>query len=168
MIRVTIRGQEETQKRLSRIGIRLRTALFKGLQDVAIQIWSKAKVNAPVFRGLLRESILWNVQVEEGRIVGRVGSALVYAPVVEFGREKGWFPNVSELRTWARRKIGAETVEVGGKRWNLPFIIGRAIQRRGFRKQPYLTPASREVAPRIKQIIEQRVTQALQAEGGKP
>lgn len=168
MIRVTIRGADEAQKALERVGARVRVAIFKGLQDAAIALWSKAKVNAPVFRGLLRESILYHVQMEQGRIVGRVGSALIYAPVVEYGRDKGWFPNVAELRAWARRKLGAERVRVAGKQWNLAYIIGRAISIRGFQAQPYLTPASEELAPRIRQMVEQRVSEAIQAEGGTP
>lgn len=167
MIRVTIRGVPETLQTLERLPLRLAMALFRGLQDSAIELWSKAKLNAPVFRGLLRESILWHVGIEEGRIVARVGSALVYAPVVEFGREKGWFPNVTELRTWARRKLGADKVVVEGRRWDLAYVIGRAISIRGFQAQPYLTPAARELAPRVQQLIEQRVSEAVQAEGGK-
>jgi len=167
MIRMTIHGVPETRQLFERLPLRLALAIFKGMQEGAIELWSKAKINAPVFRGLLRESILWHVEAREGRMTGRVGSALVYAPVVEFGRERGWFPNVAELRLWARRKLGAETAVVDGKRWNLAYVIGRAISIRGFQAQPYLTPAAEEVAPRVRQILERRLIEAIRAEGGK-
>lgn len=166
MIRVTIRGAKETEDLFRRLPGRLTLALVKGITDLAIAFWSKAKVNAPVFRGLLRESLLYNVQVEKGRIVGRVGSALAYAPVVEFGRGQGWFPNVTELRTWARRKLGTDRVWVEGKQWNLAYIIGRAIATRGFDAQPYMTPAFAEVAPRARAILETRISEMIRAEGG--
>ena len=157
MIRVTIKGADETVRLLQRLPQRLGLALVKAMRDSAILIQSLAKINAPVFRGLLRASILQRVEFEGNKIVGHVGSALTYAPVVEFGRQAGWFPNVSELRTWARRKLGDA---------RLAFVVGRAIQRRGFKAQPYLTPAFESAGPRVQMIFDARINEAVQAEGG--
>ena len=157
MIRITIKGATETAKLLERIPQRLGLALVKAMRDSAVLIQSLAKANAPVFRGLLRASILQSVEIEGNKIVGRVGSALAYAPVVEFGRPTGWFPNVTELRSWARRKLGDA---------RLAFVVGRAIQRRGFKAQPYLTPAFESAGPRVQMIFDARINEAVQAEGG--
>ena len=157
MIRITIKGTEETKKLMERLPQRLGLALVKAMRDSAVLIQSLAKLNAPVFRGLLRASILQSVDIEGNKIVGRVGSALTYAPVVEFGRPTGWFPNVTELRTWARRKLGDA---------RLAFVVGRAIQQRGFRAQPYLGPAVETASPRVQMIFETRINEAVQAEGG--
>lgn len=158
MIRITIKGGEETVKLLQRFPQRLRIALLRAMRESAILIQSLAKVNAPVFRGLLRVSILQGITEEGGRLVGHVGSALTYASVLESGRTTGWFPPVSELKAWARRKLGDE---------RLAFVIGRAIKRRGFRAQPYLTPAIEAGGSRVQAIFEARLREAIQAEGGK-
>ena len=158
MIRITIRGAEETAKLLERLPQRIGLALVRAMRDSAVLIQSLAKVNAPVFRGLLRASILQSVTIEGDRIVGHVGSALAYAPVVESGRTTGWFPKLSELKTWARRKLGDA---------RFAFVVGRAIQRRGFKAQPYLAPAVETASPRIQLIFDARIKEAIQAEGGK-
>jgi hypothetical protein len=158
MIRVTIKGGEESVSFLKQFPQRLRLALLRAMRESAVLIQSLAKVNAPVFRGLLRVSILQAVAEDGNKLVATVGSALTYAPVLESGRETGWFPPVSELKVWARRKLGDE---------RLAFIIGRAIKRRGFRAQPYLGPALETAAPRVQAIFEARLREAVQAEGGR-
>lgn len=157
MIRITLKGAAETVKLLERVPQRLGLALVRAMRDSAILIQSLAKANAPVFRGLLRASILQSVELEGNKIVGRVGSALAYAPVVEFGRSAGWFPNVRELRTWARRKLGDA---------RLAFVVGRAIQRRGFKAKPYLLPALESSGTRVQMIFDARIQEAIRAEGG--
>lgn len=157
MIRVTVKGVDETLSLFKALPERLLLVIVQAMREVAIDIQSRAQLNAPVFRGLLRVSILQSVGVEDGRIVGRVGSALRYAPVVEFGRSSGWFPPVSELRVWARRKLGDERAG---------FLVARAIKRRGFRAQPYLFPAFEAVKPRVQMIFDSRLKQAIQSMGG--
>ena len=158
MIRVTLKGGDETVKLLKRFPERLRIALLRAMRESVILVQSLAKVNAPVFRGLLRVSILQGITEEGGKLVGHVGSALAYAPVLESGRTMGWFPPISELKIWARRKLGDE---------RLAFVVGRAIKRRGFRAQPYLLPALEAGSSRIQTIFESRLREAIQAEGGK-
>lgn len=158
MIRISIKGGSETAKFLQQFPERLRIALLRAMRESAILIQSLAKVNAPVFRGLLRVSILQGITEERGKLVGHVGSALAYAPVLESGRTTGWFPPVSELKTWARRKLGDE---------KLAFVVGRAIKRRGFKAQPYLLPALEAGKARVQSIFENRLREAIQAEGGK-
>lgn len=156
MIRVTIRGADEAIKRLRAMPQRLNAALFKAMQDASIVIQSMAKVNAPVYRGLLRVSIAQAVHSDGHVIVGEVGSALPYANVMEKGSTTGWFPPVSELKVWARRKLGDE---------HLAYVIGRAIKRRGFRAQPYLTPAIEAAGPRVTLIFATRLAELLKEEG---
>lgn len=158
MIRITLKGGDESIKQLQGLSQRLRMALLRAMRESAILVQSLAKINTPVFRGLLRVSILQAVTEEGSKLTSHVGSALTYAPVLEYGRQTGWFPPVSELKVWARRKLGDE---------RLAFVIGRAIKRRGFKAQPYLGPALETGAPRIQAIFESRLREAIQAEGGK-
>ncbi len=85
MIRITIRGSEETRKTLGQLSQRLRIALIGAMRESMIHIQSLAKANAPVFRGHLRVSLVQSVKEEGERIVGEVGSGQPYASVVESG-----------------------------------------------------------------------------------
>lgn len=157
MIRMVLREKGEVTKVLPRLPVRLRAAILTAMRDSAVLIQSLAKANAPVFRGLLRVSIAQNVAEEGTRIVGEVGSGLPYASVLEEGRTTGWFPPPSELRAWARRKLGDE---------RLAFVVARAIKRRGFHAQPYLRPALLAATPRAQTIFQARIIDALRQEGG--
>ncbi len=160
MIRIILREKGEVTKALSRLPERLRSALIQAMRESAILIQSYAKLCAPVFRGLLRVSIAQNVAEEGNRIVGEVGSGVVYASVVEEGRNPwpGAMPPADgDLRAWARRKLGDE---------RLAFVVARAIKRRGFRAQPYLKPALQAATSRVQAIFQARILAALQGEGG--
>lgn len=156
MIRVTLREKGEVTKVMAQMPERIRGAVLRAFQDITIQIQSLAKINAPEFRGLLRLSIAQHVEDQGSRIIGQVGSGLIYAPVIEEGRTVGWFPPPDSLRAWARKKLGDE---------RLAFVVARAIKRRGFKAQPYLQPALDSVTPRIESIFRARISEAL---GGTP
>lgn len=157
MIRVSISGQDESKNFFDQVPKRLGLALLKAMQDSAILIQSLAKSKAPVFRGFLRLSIVQSLKEDGNRIVGEVGSGLPYAQAVEFGRAAGWFPNLTDLKVWARRKLGDE---------RLAFVVGRAIKKRGFKAQPYLGPALEEAQPRVQLLFAARITQAIGELGG--
>ena len=157
MIRITIRGAKETLKQLQGLPQRLRLALVNAMLDTAVQIERLAKINSPTYRGLLRVSIVHGVHETGDRVIGEVGSALPYAGIVESGRTRGWFPPVKELKAWARRKLGDE---------RLSYVIGRAIQRRGFKAQPYMAPAVEAIGPRIEMIFTKRIAEAIRQAGG--
>jgi hypothetical protein len=102
---------------------------------------------------MLRNSIVQSVRVDGNKIVGEVGSALPYARILEFGSAGGGrFPNINTLKVWAQRKFGVEAAA---------YVIGRAIQRRGFVAQPYLAPALEEVGPRAQFVFTNRILEAL-------
>jgi hypothetical protein len=162
VIRVVLKEKGEITKVLPRLPQRLRAALLQAMKEAAILIQSLAKLNAPVFRGMLRVSIAQNVAEDGSRIVGEVGSGLPYASVLEDGRNPwpGRQPPSgpgSDLRTWARRKLGDE---------RLAYVVARAIKRRGFNAQPYLRPALLGATPRVQAIFQARILEALQQEGG--
>lgn len=158
MIRVTVKGSPEIMKIMELMPNRMKLALFKAMRDTAIVIQSLAKRNAPVWRGLLRASIVQTVTVEGDRIVGTVGSALPYAKVLEFGRTQGWRPNIDQLKLWARRRLKDEHAGYG---------VAEGIRKRGFRAQPYLTPALEEAGPRTQLIFSGRILEALADVGGR-
>jgi len=165
MIRIVVREKGGVSKVLSGLPQRLRAALMQAMQDSALHIQSLAKVYSPVFRGLLRVSIAQSVAEEGDRIVGEVGSGVVYAQVIEEGRNPwpGPMPPPEQLRVWARRR-GVAPFEPG---WDMGFVLARAIKARGFRAQPYLRPALLAAAPRVQALFQARILEALRQEGGK-
>jgi phage gpG-like protein len=93
------------------------------------QVQHDAMRLVPVDTGHLRRSITTNVTPT----VGRVGTNVPYAPVVEMGRRPGArMPPLAPIAVWARRKgIPASAV----------YAIALAIHRRGIPARPYLGPA---------------------------
>ncbi len=157
MIKVSIKGSEELLKIMALMPNRMKLALLKGMRDTAVAVQSVAKRNAPVWRGLLRASIVQTATAENDRVIGSVGSALPYAAVMEFGRDQGWRPNIDALKVWARRRLNDEHKGYG---------VAESIRRRGFRAQPYLTPALEEVGPRAQLIFTGRILEAIAEAGG--
>jgi len=157
MIRITVNGAEQLVELMKLIPNRMRLVLLTAVRDSAIVIQSLAKKNAPVYRGMLRSSIVQTVQMEGNKIIGQVGSGLPYAKVVEFGRTAGWMPNIEQLRLWARRKLKEE---------HAGYAVAKAINRRGFKAQPYLEPAMDEAEPRVSLIFTARILEAVSQAGG--
>ena len=93
------------------------------------QVQHDAMATVPVDTGHLRRSITTDVTP----FVGRVGTNVPYAEVVEKGRRAGApMPPPAALGPWARRHgIPAGAV----------FAIALAIGRRGIPARPYLVPA---------------------------
>jgi phage gpG-like protein len=113
-----------------------------------------AMVAAPVDTGTLRRSIA----VEVTPYVGTIGSALVYAPVVEYGRRPNKpMPPRGSLVPWMRRHDIDERAE---------FVIRRAIGRHGTPARPYLVPAlerNRRAIEREFDIAIERIVKRLAA-----
>jgi hypothetical protein len=104
----------------------------KGINKAVIQIEADAKRLVPTDTHTLQRSITHEVQASGQNVTGRVGSNLVYAPVVEYGRSPGSMPPPGALAGWLRRK---------GIDERYAFVVARSIARRGTRKRPYLKPA---------------------------
>lgn len=63
----------------------------------------------------------------------RIGTNLVYAPVMEFGRRPGRMPPPQALAGWARRHGFPDTAL---------FVLARAIARKGIRGRFYMRRAA--------------------------
>ena len=132
-----------------------------GIANSVAQIEADAKRLVPTDTHYLQKSIGHEVDVRGNDITGRVGSNVVYAPVVEFGRSAGAaMPPPGALLDWMRRKgIDAEAA----------FAVARAIGRRGTRPQPYLKPAlekNRADITREMTAVLQRISARLAAGHG--
>src|SRR5215204_2985436 len=79
--------------------------------------------------GRLQNSITHSIAGGGGNLTGEVGPSVKYGLYVERGRRPGKPPPVSAVAAWARRH-GVS-----------PYLVARAIGRRGVRPAPFLLPA---------------------------
>lgn len=127
---------------------------------------SKAKPLAPVNTGKLKKSLLSTVSNETPVPLSvTIGTNLVYAPFVEFGRKPGKMPPYEPINFWFRRKnkIGMQkstfkrSTEFGDVVTSVDstvFLIRRAIGRKGVAEQPFL----RDGTDQAKEEIQGHVT----------
>ncbi len=127
-----IKVSPETMQRLSRLDGQLDALLEQGVKQAGFIVQAAAQRRAPVYTGTLRRSIATDVRRIGGDVVATVGSNLVYAPAVEYGRRPGSMPTPQALRRWVVRK---------GMDENAAYLVARAIGRRGTKPRPYLEPA---------------------------
>jgi len=112
-----------------------------GITRSVIQVETDAKRLVPTDTHTLQRSLTHEVTASANDVTGRVGSNLVYAPVVEYGRSAGAaMPPPDALLGWLRRH---------GMDASAAFPVARAIGRRGTRPQPYLKPALDKNRPDI-------------------
>ena len=91
--------------------------------------------------GRLQNSITHRISRGGGNLTGEVGPSVGYGLYVERGRRAGSPPPVSAVAAWARRH-GVS-----------PFLVARAIGRRGVRAAPFLLPAYEKNRGRIADLF---------------
>lgn len=96
--------------------------IAQGLKKSCLRVERDAKINCPVDKGLLRESITNKVDVDE--LKGEVGTVVEYAPYVEYG-----------TGIYAEGGVGRQD------RWSYQTPDGKWHSTVGQRPQPFLYPA---------------------------
>jgi HK97 gp10 family phage protein len=143
---IKIEGLEDLQRALERAPAEANAALRNAMQRSTYRVQAEAQKRAPVDTGRLRASITTAVnQVPEG-IEGRVGSAVFYAPYMEYGtgtRTDGTggkggrhWPPAAALNVWARRHGFGDAGGYAG--WVVAWKIG---VRGGLKPRRYLRGA---------------------------
>lgn len=123
---------EDAAEAFARLPAVLAQKLASALNDIGVRVRGTAAENAPVDRGRLQNSISHVVERVGDLILRvRVGSNLDYAAQHEFGAEP-FFPPVDELRDWARRVLGDES---------LAYPVAESISETGLDEQRYLRDA---------------------------
>jgi hypothetical protein len=116
----------------------------------------------PIAVGTLSQSITSRIMGEPTRLMGEVGSPLIYAPVMEFGRRPGSpMPPSDAIRTWIIRKGIASSDQADG----LAFVIARSIGRKGIKARRMFRNgwrASRDQVNRLWWAMPDRVVKRLQ------
>jgi HK97 gp10 family phage protein len=130
-----IEGLDALIKRLGKLSPKIAKEVAMEVNASALAIQSKAKRDVKVDNGTLRNSIQLKEVNVGTKIVYTVGSALKYAPYVEFGT--GGEVNVPD---------GYETFAIQFK--------GKGIRKINLRARPYLIPAFKSEIPILRKNIK--------------
>ena len=122
-------------KRLGKLSPKIAKEVAMEVNASALAIQSKAKRDVVVDNGTLRNSIQLKEINQGDKIVYTVGSALRYAPYVEFGT--GGLVNVP---------IGFESFAIQFK--------GKGVRKINLRARPYLIPAFESEIPILRKNIK--------------
>ena len=130
-----IEGLDALIKRLGKLSPKIAKEVAMEVNASALAIQSKAKRDVVVDNGMLRNSIQLKEINQGDKIVYTVGSALRYAPYVEFGT--GGLVNVP---------IGFESFAIQFK--------GKGVRKINLGARPYLIPAFESEIPILRKNIK--------------
>lgn len=137
-IDVRIEGLEKLQAGVAAgpatLASEVRTALTAG----SLLVEGTARSLAPKDTGRLGGSITHQIS----GMTSRIGPSVAYGLFVEKGRRPGKPPPVAAIAPWARRH-GVN-----------PFLVARAIGRRGTKPRPFLVPALTQNTGRIVALFQ--------------
>ena len=146
---IEVRLALEVKKDLERVARELHgTPVVQAFKDATLLVMRDARIDAPVDTGRLRSSITPEVASMGKEVVGIVGSNVAHAPMMELGA-KPHFPPISALEVWARRHHAD------------PYLVARAIARKGLAARKFLQNAFEKNKTRIIQLIERAVDEVI-------
>lgn len=132
-------SNENFKKSLKNAQDNILEQLKKNMEKACLVVVADAKKECPVDMGQLRASINYSVKVQDGKIVGKVGSNLDYAPYVHQGT------GIYAINGDGRKTPWGYNVDMG-KYKGLHFT-------RGQKPQPFLQKAITKNKDRISKIL---------------
>lgn len=143
MITIRVDGLDRLQKGMSKHA-RYKEQRFKyAMQDAVEEVKSRARKEAPSYRGELQQGIMGRVERWNLGVVG-VREGIKYARAIEYGlKPHQAFPPIEALTgrrepldLWVASRLG------GGK--GVAFAVARKIWNKGTKAQPYLSTGFKE------------------------
>lgn len=134
-------GLTSLQKRLGGAGKETQSEMRSAMTASLILLEGEMKRLAPRDTGRLQGSMTHRIEGGGSNLTGKVGPSVRYGYWVEHGRRPGRAPPIGAISGWARRH-GVH-----------PFVVARAIARRGTRPQPFAAPALHTHRGKIVQIF---------------
>lgn len=154
-ISIKVTGVVETQQNLNKIAGDLHgRPMEEAMRRAALLIERDAKKNAPVDTGRLRSSISSEIRTEGiggEKVIGVVGSNVVYAAAVELG-SRPHFPPPGVLDAWVSRHGGGDA-----------FLVARAIARRGTKPSKFLQRAFESNQVKIVRLLDTAVSEIVRS-----
>ena len=130
-----IEGLDDLIKRMGKLAPKISKEVAMEVNASALAIQSKARRDVKVDNGILRNSIQLKEINKGDKIMYTVGSALKYAPYVEFGTG------------------GEVSVPAGYEDFAIQFK-GKGIRKVNLRPRPYLIPAFENEIPVLRKNIK--------------
>jgi hypothetical protein len=133
---------EDMDRRLQQYPQRLEGELRRAMDASLLLLETDMRRHVPQDTRQLMGSINHQVAGSGLNITGTVGPSLAYGAFVERGRRPGKYPPIAAISGWAKRH-GIS-----------PFLVARAIARRGTRPQPFVAPSIQRNRGRIVTLFE--------------
>lgn len=131
--------------------------------ELALQlVEAQVVLYAPYNRGALQTSINHQIISHFPELIGTVGSPLIYAPVMEFGRRSigtnpdAKMPPISAIRLWVRRKFGLKGRELNRATW----AMAKHILYHGTKGKRYFQKALKNTEPTVRSLFEAAISRA--------
>jgi len=143
---IKVEGLEELREKLKPESL-LMPPWKKAFEDSVILLEREAKVGARVAvdTGRFRGSITHEIDSAPMPLWGETGTAVNYAPAIEYGRKPGKMPPVDALKPWARRHGMPESAA---------FAIARKIQKYGIKGKFIFKQAYEKSEARISRYFD--------------
>jgi len=141
-VNVELQGFPEFGRRLSQYDERQRQEIRQTMTAGLILLEADQRRNVAQDTRRLMSSITHELDARSlTTITGRVGPTVRYGLWVERGRRPGKAPPIEAIAGWARRH-GVN-----------PFVVARAIARRGTRAQPFVEPSLQRNLPALRRMF---------------
>lgn len=139
----------ELEKKLGRFDAAYAAEIRSTMEATLSLVEQNVVSRTPVGVGTLSQSITSRIFGQPVNLAGEVGSSLIYAPVMEFGRRPGArMPPVEPIRTWLIRKgiMGPDQAD------KMAFVVARAIGRKGIRARRMFRDGWRVSRPKVLEL----------------
>lgn len=142
MVQVQLEGFPEFGRRLSQYDERQRQQILQTMSAGLILLEADQRRNVAQDTRRLMGSITHQINARTLPVIsGRVGPTVRYGLWVERGRRPGKAPPIEAIAGWARRH-GVN-----------PFVVARAIARKGTRPQPFVEPSLQRNLPALRRMF---------------
>jgi hypothetical protein len=155
-ITIDVVGADKLAAGLQKAATRTLPAETKTAMNASLLlVEADARRNVKRDTGRLQNSINGRITGSGGNLRGEVGPSVRYGLYVERGRRPGRPPPAAALAGWARRH-GVS-----------PYVVARAIGRRGVRAAPFLIPAYEKNRARIIDLFERIGLRVVETASGR-
>lgn len=130
-VTVEVLGLEGLRRGLSGAPKVMEREVRGAMEASLLSLEADMRANGARDTGRMTGSVSHRIEGSGVALTGRAGPQVAYAFYVERGRRPGRYPPIAAIAGWARRHGIA------------PFLVARAIARRGIRARPFVEPAYR-------------------------
>ncbi len=120
------------------------------LRDASTLVWQRSIETAPASIGVLKKSITRDLYPTYGKIYPTVQ----YGLYVHEGTAPHW-PPLSEI------KPGGSIYRWAQKKGIPPFLVARAIARKGTKAQPWMAKVAKDYAGEVQEVFIKALTRAV-------